>query len=1139
MEPKEKGESIKCNKINVCSININGLNNKLTTIRNLMHNNFIDIMCIQETHEINKLNLEKWAKTYNYTAYTNQEYDTPKLKHAKEGTIIIISKKIKDNFTIKEESIYKNRIQTINIFNENENFLIYNCYFHNKLYERLQLIEDLQKKIKLTKKNVILLGDFNFIENKIDTKNQHLFKITKDKLAFKKLKEKYDLIDIFRENDTNKKLYTYINKKGATRIDRIYIDSTLKTKVENFQYIPTINTDHIMMPLISFKYVTKIRWGQGTYKLNNSILKLKYVQDEIYNIWQVHKQSKLSFPNLIDWWEKGKLLLKKYFIKLSIEIYKSNQNEIIATNNKISSLLEEDLEQNKFKIASLKSKLEKLYNIKNEGARIRSRLKNIENEIPDKFFFETEKEKGKKNTLLKIKNENNQILSEPNEILKETKSFYKNLWGINNDANETEQNEYLNFLDQIKLDQDNQTNLNEINKLINKNEIEIAIDSLNSDAAPGSDGLTAEFYKTFKKTIITDLYELFNNIFLKGKMPKSMREAIIKLLYKKNDHKNIKNWRPISLLNTDYKILSKIIVNRLIPIFENHISVQQSTGLPGRRIENIHYNIQALLELANQGNENLVIMSIDFEKAFDKISHQFIFKIMEKLKLGKTILEFIKLLYKDIFSKIEINGALTKKIKIKRGIRQGCPLSMLLFIICTDVLTHKIIKNEKIKGITFQKINIKIAQYADDTTFVLKKIEEIKIILNELKLFEKFSGLKINAEKTQILATSTQLTNAINNKYPLFKTQDNIKILGITFYLNPEKNTKNWLDILPKIKTIIRQHQTRNLTIYGKNQIIKTLIIPLTINIARIYPPTPNIIKEINNIIFKYLWQNHPHEQLARKKLIAEKHEGGITMIDIESKFDTCFVEKIKFLTNLNKAHYIWHQWSFYNLFYKLRHINQKLYENHKPHSLFGNSTWNKTFNIFIKLKKFNLNWSNITHKEIYLKLKELSSKKTEITSLNKKVIPWNQILCNNKKFKYKINNKERETIYRIAHNALKWQQNNTCKFCAKTTNTIEHILIDCESSKKIWQEYEKLIKNNQNIQIKLNKDNILYNFFNFNSPKLATIIKDLAFLKMKIIEKKKELDEQNIYNWDNSKFQKHLLEIINTKHKESNIEKE
>ena len=120
-------------------------------------------------------------------------------------------------------------------------------------------------------------------------------------------------------------------------------------------------------------------------------------------------------------------------------------------------------------------------------------------------------------------------------------------------------------------------------------------------------------------------------------MLKSMRKAIVKLLYKKNDHKNIKNWRPIALLNTDYKILSKIIVNRLIPIFENHISPQQCTGLPSQIIENIYYNIQALLELANQKNENLVIMSIDFEKAFDKISHQFILKIMKKLRLGKTI----------------------------------------------------------------------------------------------------------------------------------------------------------------------------------------------------------------------------------------------------------------------------------------------------------------------------------------------------------------------------------------------------------------------------------------------------------------------------------------------------------------------
>ena len=157
---------------------------------------------------------------------------------------------------------------------------------------------------------------------------------------------------------------------------------------------------------------------------------------------------------------------------------------------------------------------------------------------------------------------------------------------------------------------------------------------------------------------------------------------------------------------------------------------QQNAGLPKRRMENIHYNIQALLELANQRKEQLIIMTIDFEKGFDKIFHHFIFKILEKLKIGNKNLGFMKLLYNNIFSKIEINGDHTSKIKIKRGIRQGCPLNMLIFITCTDLLTKKIQKNEQIKGVKFQNFYFKIAQYADDTTFAFQKYKEIEDILN-------------------------------------------------------------------------------------------------------------------------------------------------------------------------------------------------------------------------------------------------------------------------------------------------------------------------------------------------------------------------------------------------------------------------
>ena len=100
----------------------------------------------------------------------------------------------------------------------------------------------------------------------------------------------------------------------------------------------------------------------------------------------------------------------------------------------------------------------------------------------------------------------------------------------------------------------------------------------------------------------------------------------------------------------------------------------------------------------------------------------------------------------------------------------------------------------------------------------------------------------------------------------MFKIQDKLKILGMNFYIDQTNNKNNWLDIIPKIKGIVQDHENRRLTIFGKIQIIKTLIIPLFIHIARLVIPSEKITKEINQILFKFLWNNYPIEQLSRKK---------------------------------------------------------------------------------------------------------------------------------------------------------------------------------------------------------------------------------------------------------------------------------
>ena len=119
-------------------------------------------------------------------------------------------------------------------------------------------------------------------------------------------------------------------------------------------------------------------------------------------------------------------------------------------------------------------------------------------------------------------------------------------------------------------------------------------------------------------------------------------------------------------------------------------------------------------------------------------------------------------------------------------------------------------------------------------------------------------------------------------------------------------------------------------------------------------------------------------------------------MNDLQSKVDTCLVEKIKYLYNIEKVNAIWKQWALYNLFYKIKSINPKLFNNNKPHSLTGNPTWNYTFKIFMKLKIFEIDWGNVKHKNIYLRLKKLISGKIEILNQNNKIITWNKINLQN-----------------------------------------------------------------------------------------------------------------------------------------------
>ena len=155
----------------------------------------------------------------------------------------------------------------------------------------------------------------------------------------------------------------------------------------------------------------------------------------------------------------------------------------------------------------------------------------------------------------------------------------------------------------------------------------------------------------------------------------------------------MKNYRPITLLNTDLKLITKILALRLAKVLKNIIHESQKC-VPGRKITDKIHLAQDLIDAILQGNLEAAYIFLDQEKAFDRISHSFLIKTLKKFNFGENFIKWIQILYTDVSSRVKVNGFLTDKISIKRGLRQGCPLSALLYVLCSEVLSINIRKDD-------------------------------------------------------------------------------------------------------------------------------------------------------------------------------------------------------------------------------------------------------------------------------------------------------------------------------------------------------------------------------------------------------------------------------------------------------------
>jgi len=266
-----------------------------------------------------------------------------------------------------------------------------------------------------------------------------------------------------------------------------------------------------------------------------------------------------------------------------------------------------------------------------------------------------------------------------------------------------------NFLDRYQVPKLNQEQIKYLNNLINPKEIEAVIKSLPTKKSPSPDEFSAEFYQMFVENLIPILSKLFHKIETGRGLPNSFCEVTITLIPKPHkDPTKKENFRPISLINSYAKILSKILANRVQEDIKMLIHHDQIGFIPGMQgWFNIWKTIKIIPYINKLKDKNHMIISLDAEKAFDKIQDLFMIKVLESTEIQGPYLNIVKAIYTKAVANIKLNGEKLEVIPTKSETRQGYPLSPYLFNIVLEVLTRTIRQQKEIKGVQFGKEEVK------------------------------------------------------------------------------------------------------------------------------------------------------------------------------------------------------------------------------------------------------------------------------------------------------------------------------------------------------------------------------------------------------------------------------------------------
>lgn len=386
-----------------------------------------------------------------------------------------------------------------------------------------------------------------------------------------------------------------------------------------------------------------------------------------------------------------------------------------------------------------------------------------------------------------------------------------------------------------------------------------AVRSCGANKSSGPDGVTFTFVKKFWGIIKVDLMKALERFWDSKAISGGCNAAFLTLIPKNSNPVGLGEYRPISLVGVYYKILSKVLAERLKLVMGKIISETQTAFLKGRNILDGALIANETVDFLKKSRKKGLIFKVDFEKAYDSVEWEFLLKVMASMGFGSRWCDWIKACLISSSISILVNGSPTKEFLMEKGLRQGDPMAPFLFLIVAESL-HILMVEAKLNGlfegvkVGAEEVEVSHLQYADDAIFFGKwSILNLKNLMKILNCFHFLSGLKINVGKSKLFGIGVSEEELQSWASGLGCGVLPFLYLGLPVGA-PMRKKESWKPIVDKLKNKLASWKSRLISFGGRLTLVKAVLGSLSLYYFRLFRAPRGVIHELERVRSGFFW---------------------------------------------------------------------------------------------------------------------------------------------------------------------------------------------------------------------------------------------------------------------------------------------